>query len=179
MTQTAVPRHAANGHVILSHGMESGPNATKVARLAALAESLGCSAQRVDDVGIVDPQHRLQRLLPLIDAAPRPRVLMGSSLGAYVSGRASLLREVDALFLLAPPVHLPPPHAALSLRAPRIVIVHGWRDELIAAGDVFDLAANTRAALHLVDADHRLGEAMDVIEREFASLLAGLERAAA
>lgn len=163
--------------MILSHGMESGPNATKVARLAAVAQDHGFTAQRVDDVGIVDPQARLRRLLPLIDAAPRPLLLMGSSLGAYVSGRASLEREVDALFLLAPPVRLPPPHAGLAVRAPRVVIVHGWRDELIAAGEVFDLAANMRASLHLVDADHRLGDAMEIIEREFAALLVTVARA--
>ena len=37
------------GHVILSHGMESGPNATKVTRLAAVAQALGFSGERVDD----------------------------------------------------------------------------------------------------------------------------------
>ncbi len=173
MTHIDPPRHPENckGHVILSHGMETGPNATKVTRLAALAEQMGFSAHRVDDVGIFDPELRIARLLPLIDAVPRPCVLMGSSLGAYVSGRASLIRNVDALFLLAPPVRVPPPNPMLALRAPHIRIVHGWRDELIAAGDVFDLAAQTRATLHLVDADHRLTSVMADVEREFATLL--------
>ena len=79
---------AATGHVILSHGMESGPNATKVTRLAQVAQALGFSSERVDDQGIVDPLRRLDRLLPKIDAAPRPLILVGSSLGAYVSGLA-------------------------------------------------------------------------------------------
>lgn len=159
------------GHVILSHGMESGPNATKVTRLAAVAEALGFTSERVDDQGIVDPLARLDRLLPKIDAAPRPLLLVGSSLGAYVSGLASLQREVAGLFLLAPPVHMPGGVPDLQLRARRIAIVHGWRDELIAPDEVYALAAQTRATLHLYDSDHRLTDVVADIERDFAAFL--------
>jgi predicted alpha/beta-hydrolase family hydrolase len=160
------------GHVILSHGMESGPNATKVARLAAVAEAFGFSTERVDDQGIVDPLVRLDRLLPKIDAAPRPLVLVGSSLGAYVSGLASMQRSIDGLFLLAPPVRLPGIAPDLTLHAPLIAIVHGWRDELIPPSEVVALAAATRAELKLYDSDHRLTDVVAAIEREFAAFLA-------
>lgn len=159
------------GHVILSHGMESGPNATKVTRLAAVAEALGFTSERVDDQGIVDPLARLDRLLPKIDAAPRPLVLVGSSLGAYVSGLASLQREIAGLFLLAPPVHMPGGVPDLQLRARRIAIVHGWCDELIGPDEVYALAAQTRATLHLYDSDHRLTDVVADIERDFAAFL--------
>ncbi|HWS25296.1 MAG TPA: alpha/beta fold hydrolase [Xanthomonadales bacterium] len=162
------------GHVILSHGMESGPNATKVTRLAAVAESLGLSSERVDDQGIVDPLARLDRLLPKIDQAPRPLVLVGSSLGAYVSGLASMQRPIDGLFLLAPPVRLPGISPDLSLHARHIEIVHGWRDELIPPGEVVALAQATRAMLKLYDSDHRLTDVVPDIEREFAAFLARL-----
>jgi predicted esterase len=161
----------SRGHAILSHGMERGPNATKVARLAALAERHGFVTERVDDVGVVDPDRRLERLLARVSAASRPLLLMGSSLGAYVSGRASLVAVVDALFLLAPPVALPGGYPRLDLRAPRIAIVHGWRDELIPPEPVIELATRHRASLHLVDADHRLGAALPFIEREFEARL--------
>ena len=36
------------GHIILSHGSDSGPDATKVSVLAALAESLGWTTVRPD-----------------------------------------------------------------------------------------------------------------------------------
>jgi pimeloyl-ACP methyl ester carboxylesterase len=159
------------GHVILSHGMESGPNATKVTRLAAVAETLGFSAERVDDQGIVDALRRLDRLLPKIDQAPRPLFLVGSSLGAYVSGLASLQREVEGLFLLAPPVRLPGIQPDLALRARHIAIVHGWRDELIGPDEVYALARATHAELKLYDADHRLTDVVDDIERDFAAFL--------
>ncbi|GMU44652.1 MAG: hypothetical protein AMXMBFR25_26380 [Lysobacterales bacterium] len=157
-------------HVILSHGMESGPQATKVARLAAVAESRACSSERVDDVGIIDPLRRLDRLLAKIDAAPRPLLLVGSSLGAYVSGLASLQREIAGLFLLAPPVRVPGV-PDLQVRARRIVIVHGWRDELIAPEEVYALSLHARATLHLYDDGHRLSEVVPSIERDFAAFL--------
>lgn len=151
--------------------MESGPNATKVTRLAAVAQTLGCSSERVDDTGMVDPLVRLDRLLAKIEAAPRPLVLVGSSLGAYVSGLASLQSEVAGLFLLAPPVRIPGGVPDLMLRARKIAIVHGWRDELIAPEEVFGLAAQTRAVLHLYDDNHRLSAVIPAIERDFESFL--------
>ena len=38
----------AHGHVILSHGLESGPEATKVSALAKVAEQLGWTHERPD-----------------------------------------------------------------------------------------------------------------------------------
>ncbi len=162
---------AATGHVILSHGMESGPNATKVTRLAQVAQALGFSCERVDDQGIVDPLQRLDRLLPKIDAAPRPLILVGSSLGAYVSGLASLQRDIDGLFLLAPPVRLPGIAPDLELRATHIAIVHGWHDELIGPDEVYALARSSAADLKLYDADHRLTDVIDAIDADFERFL--------
>lgn len=159
------------GHVILSHGMESGPNATKVTRLAAVADGLGFTSERVDDQGIFDPFQRLQRLLPKIDAASGPLVLVGSSLGAYVSGLASLQRAVAGLFLLAPPVHRRGVEPDLDLRARHICIVHGWRDELIPPEEVYALALAHRAQLKLYDSDHRLSDVVAELERDFAAFL--------
>lgn len=166
-----MPRTTPIGHVILSHGMESGPNATKVTALAAVAQALGFSQERVDDQGIVDPLRRLDRLLPKIDAAARPLILVGSSLGAYVSGLASMQREIDGLFLLAPPVRLPGIAPDLSLHARHVAVVHGWRDELIPPDEVYALAAASRAELKLYDDDHRLTAVVAAIERDFAAFL--------
>src|SRR5690606_5893374 len=107
------------GHCILSHGFESGPDATNVTALAEAAERRGWSHQRPDytaleakrDVSeLGDVPARLRRLQSLArDAAARgPLVLAGSSLGAWISGRVSLEVPVVALFLMAPPVRMAP-----------------------------------------------------------------------
>src|SRR5690606_21348016 len=127
-------------HCILSHGFESGPDATKVTALAKVAERLGWSHERPDytdldartDVSrLGDVAARVARLQALAQAAAArgPLVLAGSSLGAWISGQVSLRVPVRALFLMAPPTRMgeAPPLQAAEVPTS---IVHGWRDEL-------------------------------------------------
>jgi len=172
------------GHCILSHGFESGPDATKVTALAAAAERLGWSHERPDyadldakrDVGqLGDVPARLERLLTLArEASARgPLVLAGSSLGAWISGRVSLQVPVAGLFLMAPPVRMSPA-PALEAAAVPTSIIHGWRDELIPAGQVVDWAQARHARLLLVDDSHRLAGHVEASAESFAALLARL-----
>lgn len=172
------------GHCILSHGFESGPDATKVTALAEAAERLGWSHERPDytdldakrEAGeLGDVAARVERLLGLAKAAASrgPLVLAGSSLGAWISGRASLYVPVQALFLMAPPVAMkgaPPLDAA---RVPTSIL-HGWHDELIPAAEVVDWARERDARLLLVDDSHRLSDHVAASAEAFAALLAGL-----
>ena len=175
---------STRGHCILSHGFESGPDATKVTALAAAAERLGWSHERPDYTDL-DAKHevsalgdvpaRLQRLLALArDAAKRgPLVLAGSSLGAWISGRVSLEVPVAALFLMAPPVRMAPA-PALEAAAVPTSIIHGWDDELIPAQQVVDWAHTRRARLLLVDDSHRLSRHVAASAGAFAALLSEL-----
>lgn len=175
---------SARGHCILSHGFESGPDATKVTALAEGAERLGWSHERPDYTGF-DARHevselgdvpgRLQHLLELArQAAGRgPLVLAGSSLGAWISGRASLEVPVAGLFLMAPPVHMAPAPPLEAAQVPTS-IVHGWDDELIPAQSVVDWAQARRARLLMVDDTHRLSNHVAASAEAFAALLAAL-----
>ena len=172
------------GHCILSHGFESGPDATKVTALAEVAERLGWSHERPDYTDLDarrevselgDVAARLQRLLELARsaAARGPLVLAGSSLGAWISGRVSLQVPTRGLFLLAPPVSMgraPPLEAAPVPTS----IVHGWHDELIPAAQVVGWAAPRNARLLLVDDSHRLSAHVQAGAQAFADLLRGL-----
>ena len=169
------------GHCILSHGFESGPDATKVTALAEVAERFGFSHERPDytdldalrDAGALgDVAARLERLRGLVrDASARgPVVLAGSSLGAWISGRVSLEFPVAALFLMAPPVRLDAAHPLQAADVPTS-IVHGWDDELIPADDVVRWTQPRRATLLLVDDSHRLSRHVDASAQAFASLL--------
>jgi predicted alpha/beta-hydrolase family hydrolase len=172
------------GHCILSHGFESGPDATKVTALAAAAERLGWSHERPDYTDLDarseaselgDVTARLERLLQLARAAADrgPLVLAGSSLGAWISARASMQLPVAGLFLMAPPVKMggaPPLDAAMVPTS----IIHGWNDELIPAGEVVEWARPRGARLLLVDDGHRLSEHVEASADAFAALLAGL-----
>lgn len=172
------------GYCILSHGFESGPDATKVTALAEVAQSLGWSHERPDYSGFDaqrvhgphgDVRARLAHLRGVIDAAHSrgPIVLAGSSLGAYISGLASLQRQTAALFLMAPPIRLGQPHPLDADDVP-ISIIHGWDDELIDAQHVIDWAHPRRARLLLVDDSHRLSASVAAAADAFAALLASL-----
>lgn len=169
------------GHCILSHGFESGPDATKVSALADAAERLGWSHERPDYSDLDAQRHvsdlgdvaaRLQRLLALARAraADGPLVLAGSSLGAWIAGMVSLQVPTAALFLMAPPVRLDSAHPLQAARVP-MTIVHGWDDELIPAADVVDWARTRRARLLLVDDGHRLTTHVEASAHAFAALL--------
>lgn len=168
------------GHVILSHGLESGPQATKVTALAAAAEALGWTSERPDyldldatrDVARVPD--RLARLVgrcrAVLGQGRGPLVLAGSSMGAFISALASLEVEVRGLFLIAPPVRIEGYRALAAAPVPT-AILHGWRDELIPASELVAWAAPRRDELTLVDDSHRLGEHVDYGAQAFAGFL--------
>lgn len=174
----------SRGHCILSHGFESGPDATKVTALAEVAERLGWSHERPDFTDLDarreisqlgDVGARLLRLRELaVSAAKRgPLVLAGSSLGAYISGQVSLQVPVHGLFLMAPPIQM---GAAVPLDAAAVPvsIIHGWDDELIPAQQVVAWAGARRAQLLLVNDGHRLSDHVEASAEAFGQLLSSL-----
>lgn len=172
------------GHCILSHGFESGPDATKVTALAEAADALGWTHERPDytdldarrDIGeLGDVPARIQRLLGLArQAAQRgPLVLAGSSLGAYISGAVSLQVPLAGLFLMAPPVRMAE-SAPLQAAPVPTSILHGWHDELIPASDVVAWAQSRNDRLLLVNDTHRLADHVDDSAAAFAALLDSL-----
>ena len=172
------------GHCILSHGFESGPDATKVTALAEAAERLGWTHERPDYTDLDarrevselgDVPARLQRLLQLaqVAAARGPLVLAGSSLGAWISAQASLQVPLRGLFLMAPPIWPGERHAMQAAEVP-VSILHGWHDELIPAQQVVDWARGRNARLLLVDDSHRLSGHVAASADAFGALLQSL-----
>ncbi|HJT99211.1 MAG TPA: alpha/beta hydrolase [Rhodanobacteraceae bacterium] len=150
------------GTVILSHGLESGPNATKVSALAKIADALGWRSVRPDYLDIdarKDPRAidaRIDRALTHTPTEGRV-VFGGSSMGAFVSGFASLERACDGLFLLALPLEIAGYWRRFSAASVPTVMVHGWQDELCPVEAALDFARAHGATLQLVPDDHRLG----------------------
>lgn len=169
------------GHVILSHGSDSGPDATKVSALAKIAESLGWTTERPDfrdddrlgHAGSIEP--RIARLHQRIAACAAPPVLVGSSMGAFVSGLASLERPVAGLFLLATPAAIPGYDAAFDLRQDvPTLLIHGWHDEVCPLDDVYAFAGRRGLPLLVLEDDHRLSSSLDPIGGQFRLFLDAL-----
>jgi predicted alpha/beta-hydrolase family hydrolase len=169
---------AMRGQIILSHGSDSSPDATKVSALAALAEALGWRTQRPnyssDDArghaGSVAP--RIARLRATIEALDAPPLLVGSSMGAFVSGLVSLDVPVAGLLLLATPSEIPGYARAFDLRRDvPTLLIHGWRDIVCPLPGVQAFAAQRRLPLLVLDDDHRLSASMDMIAAQFRHVL--------
>ncbi|HEY0198971.1 MAG TPA: alpha/beta hydrolase [Rhodanobacter sp.] len=166
------------GQIILSHGSDSGPDATKVSVLAALGESLGWRTQRPDyreddargHAGSVAP--RVARLRATVESLDAPPLLVGSSMGAFVSGLVSLDVPVAGLLLLATPSAIPGVAREFDLRAGvPTMLIHGWRDDVCPLAGVHAFAAQRKLPLLVLDDDHRLGASMDAIATQFRLLL--------
>ena len=172
--------------VVFSHGKESGPLGSKIRALMRIAEQQGARTLSVDyrthpDGTAIDhdapgeADRRVAQLLATALPAHGRLVLVGSSMGGYVSTVANQHLKPDALFLLAPAFYLPgdacqdpAPHARSTL------IVHGWGDSVVPPGNSIDFARRHRCALHLLDGDHRLNAALPSIEPLFALFLQGI-----
>lgn len=166
------------GHVILSHGFESSPQATTASTLAAVAESVGFTTERPDFracdalglAGSVAP--RVDLLRARMRASRTAPILVGSSLGAFSSAVAALDNRCAALFLLATPAAIPGCASAVHLQ-PGVpcMLVHGFEDDICAPEPVMTLARQTRTPLLLLPSGHRLCVDMDVIGAQFRLFL--------
>lgn len=168
------------GHVILSHGSDSGPDGTKVKALAAVATSCGWRASRADFrdldargmTACIDP--RIARLKHKMRPGERT-LLVGSSMGAFTSGLASLDMEIAGMFLMALPLEIPGYEKPFDARHVPMTIVHGWSDEICPASEVLTFARQRRATLLMLADTHRLSDHVEVIAEHFRLFLSAIE----
>lgn len=161
--------------VVFAHGKESGPWGSKICHLADIAQKSGAKVFSPDYSDLSSPDERVKRLLALPLPPHGKLLLVGSSMGGYVSLLASGKLKPVGLFLLAPALKLP--GYAEQNPVPgtdRICIVHGWKDSIIPVEHSFRFAKEFHAELHVIDSDHRLDGALEQtgeLFRYFAALL--------
>lgn len=159
--------------VVFSHGKESGPWGTKISHLAEIAKSLGFEVDSIDYQESMDPEWRVQRLLEAV--GEQPVILVGSSMGGYVSTVATTTLQAEALFLMAPAFYLPGYAVQRPDKPPcPVTIVHGWGDTVVPVDNVIRFAQAYSCALHVIDSDHGLNDSLDVVGGLFADFLHAL-----
>lgn len=143
--------------------------------MAAVSRDLDLRVESVDYRGMEDPAQRVDKLLAVGRGLPGPMVLVGSSMGGHVAAAAANRLDTAGLFLLAPAFYM----AGFEKYTPQEVavptaIVHGWHDAVVPVDNVIRWAREHRAALHLLDSDHRLEDQIEqicVLLRRFLSVL--------
>jgi surfactin synthase thioesterase subunit len=161
--------------VVFSHGKESGPWGFKIKRLAAIAEQMGCNVESIDYTSLMDPDLRVERLLTVLETQIEPAILVGSSMGGYVSLVASEFVATKALFLMAPALYIPSfkqqQHNSLSSW---IEIVHGWSDDIIPVEHSIKFSQQANSTLHLIAGDHALNDVVETVESLFERFMSKL-----
>ena len=158
--------------VVFSHGKESGPWGFKIQRLAKIAQNHGCAVESIDYRDSMNPDARVERLLAALQGETDEFVLVGSSMGGYVSLVASASRAPKAVFLMAPALYIPGyKHQLYPSRSNHIEIVHGWSDDVIPAENSIRYAREADCSLHLISGDHALNGVIDTIESLFEGFL--------
>lgn len=158
--------------VVFSHGRESGPDGAKIQAMRAVAEELGFKTVSIDYTACRNEVERKALLRSYLSNQVGRLILVGSSMGGYVSASLANEFELSALFLLCPalslegyePVNYQP-------KTDKIVLVHGWNDDVVPVESSIDFARKHKATLHLVEDGHRLKESIPLLQKWLKQLL--------
>jgi len=168
-------------HVVFSHGKESGPNGIKIQRLVTVAEEMGMETISIDYRNCANADARvdlLRETLNRLGGPARQVVLVGSSMGGYVSMAVANELSISGLFLMAPALWMPSEEYSVQSYQPQcdcIEITHGMNDDIVPIENSIRFAReNANTILHLVPDDHRLKASHDFLDYQFKRFLEGL-----
>jgi pimeloyl-ACP methyl ester carboxylesterase len=166
----------ANRYVVFSHGKDSGPWGKKITALADVARAEGYDVESVDYRGIDTPRGRIDKLIEVCKKLSGDLVLVGSSLGGYVTVSAASLLHARGAFIMAPALYMDglPPLRERLLDCPTMV-VHGWKDDVVPVEHSVRFAREYSAALHVLDGDHQLHTQLRFVRYLFEYFLISLD----
>ena len=161
-------------YVVFSHGKESGPMGSKIQRLIAEAKHFGLNTISVDYRNCAMASGRVTLLidtLKQLDTLPQQIILVGSSMGGYVSTVVANNLPVAGLFLMAPALWMPAEEYTIQSYQPqtsKVEIIHGINDEVVPCENSIRFAREHEGTiLHLVPDDHRLKVSLDFLACQF------------
>ena len=149
-------------HIVFSHGKESGPWGRKISAMAEVASARGISYDSLDYTDLPDDaEARVERLADHLDNLDELPILVGSSMGGYVSTVVSMRYPVPGLFLMAPALYISG-YAVQQYdsRAQHIEVVHGWSDDVIPLELSMQFARRMNCTQHVVAGGHRLNDSL-------------------
>lgn len=143
--------------LIWCHGSQGQPWGTKSKALSETAAKLGMTMEAPDFRETENPDDRVRGLIDILEAAGRPAILAGSSMGGYVAAAAAKHADVRGLFLLAPAFYFPGYDVHVFSGLPQAVtVVHGWTDDVVPVENSIRFAKTHKADLHVLEDNHRL-----------------------
>jgi len=157
--------------IVFSHGLEGKQWGSKIKAMGEHVKQLG-ELHSLNYEGIKSPDERTQRLIEFIKTLPGDIVLVGSSMGGYVSVIASNNPNVKGLMLLAPALYLNG-YQVLEPSTPcsNVVVIHGWNDDVVPYQNSIKFAHEHKIPLKLLNDGHRLANSQTVLNAELELLV--------
>lgn len=161
--------------VLYNHGKDSSPWGEKTVGFAEVAKRYGYAVESPDYREQLDPDKRVEQLLTMDLSGYDKVVLIGSSMGAYVTTVASESIRPKGLFLLAPAFYLPGyRQTEFKPTAETIRVFHGWQDDIVPPENAWRFCQTYRVRLDLYDTDHRMLSVLPQLIDEFSRFLADI-----
>ena len=163
---------------VFSHGKESDPYGSKIKCLMTVAEELGLRTDSIDYRECVNADERvskLQEYLNQLDVPIYQVVLVGSSMGGYVSMAVANEYPIAGLFLMAPALWIKSEEYTIHTFNPKtehVEIVHGMHDDTVSYESSIRFAReHDGTILHLVPDNHRLKSSHAFLSNQFRRFL--------
>ncbi|WP_251358352.1 alpha/beta hydrolase [Kangiella sp. TOML190] len=157
--------------VIFSHGKVTGPNSSRIKSLSQIAIRMGYEVESLD-YRRLPTQERVNKLNQYLDELQRPYVLVGTSMGGYVSAVSALSHDPLGIFLISPALYLDGyAEAQVEKLACPTTVVHGWDDDIVPVQNVISFAKSAKASLHIFAGGHRLRSKLSETESCFEQFL--------
>ncbi|HHH52360.1 MAG TPA: alpha/beta hydrolase [Bacteroidetes bacterium] len=160
--------------IYFSHGKKGTPDGRKIIKLSNIAKNKGFEIFSIDYTDVFDPEIRAQRLLDFLEQEKEDYVLVGSSMGGYISLVAEEIVENKpiGIFLMAPALYLENyKKQTFFPKIKTIEVVHGWNDEVVSFTNSIKFCKQNNLCLHLLNSDHRLLNKIDEIQKLFGLFL--------
>jgi len=150
------------------HGVGGDPDKSKKVqafRRVADQHKVELLAPRFEEDWTVDEmvEFGVEYLLNIIKDKNDRVILIGSSRGAHIASSISqdksCLSSIASLILLSPPIGIRPEFYGEEFpipRSPRTNVFHGYMDDIIAAGRVFEFCNVHKLSAHFFPDGHRL-----------------------
>jgi len=163
-------------HIVFSHGLEGKQWGSKIKSMAEHVNQLG-EIHSLDYQGIKSPDERAQRLIEHLKKLTGDIVLIGSSMGGYVSIMASNCDKVKGMMLLAPALYL----EGYNILNPTTTcknacVIHGWNDEIVPYQHSVKFAYEHQIPLKLVSDGHRLANSQNILNSELKGIIDQITR---
>ncbi len=157
--------------VIFSHGKVTGPKGSRIKSLSQIAVRMGYEVESLD-YRRLPTNERVEKLNRYLEELERPYILVGTSMGGYVSAVSALSHDPLGIFLISPALYMDGYAEAEveKLNCPTTV-VHGWDDDIVPVQNVIRFARSAGASMHIFAGGHRLRNKLSETESCFEQFL--------